>query len=267
MPRSFRSRGSRHKLERCKMRRMRRPRFSASALFVLLAPLPGSALADRPDAIGGSIALTSDYVYHGISESCGHPAAQLDVHYRTTSGAATPEAFVGAWGSVDSGRASCRTADELNAYLGLSWMATRNSSARVTYVHFAYFGEYGHIYDYDELEGTWAYQDRIFATLAWTPDAFRFTEYGVQKDRRALSYGVQLHQPVGRAFTLSAGVGYDEIADPSGTGYGFFDTGVGYTLEALQLDVTYFDTASRATHLFGGAVAGSRWAATVVYRF
>jgi uncharacterized protein (TIGR02001 family) len=249
------------------MSRMCPPRLFASAMLALLAPLSCYALSGVPDSIGGSVALTSDYVYHGISESCGHPAAQLDVHFRTAPNAATPEAFIGAWGSVDPDRSSCRTADELNGYLGLSWMTTRDSSARVTYMHFAYFGEYGHIYDYDELESAWAYQDRLFVTLAWTPDTYRFGEYGVQRDRSAFSYGVQLHQAVGRAFTLSAGVGYDEIADPTGTGYGFWDAGVGYTFNELQLDVTYFDTAARATHLFGGSVGGGRFAATVVWRF
>jgi uncharacterized protein (TIGR02001 family) len=249
------------------MLRMRMLRLSAPAILALLGPLRCYAIWSLPSSIGGSVTLTSDYVYHGISESCGHPAAQVDVHYRSSSGASTPETFVGLWGSGDTASSSCRTSNEVNAYLGLSWMTTQDSSARLTYVHFAYFGEYGHIYDYDELEGAWAYQDRVFVTLAWTPDAFRFTEYGPQRDRSALSYGVQLHQAVAHAFTLSAGIGYDEIADPTGTGYGFWDAGIGYTLDALQFDVTYFDTAARATRLFGGSVGGSRWSATAVWRF
>jgi uncharacterized protein (TIGR02001 family) len=249
------------------MRRMRMLRLSAPAILALLGPLRCYAFGNELGPFGGSAVLTSDYVYHGISESCGHPAAQLDMHFRTTPGASTLETFIGAWGSYDTSGADCRRSSEANAYLGVSAMTTRDSSATLTYVHFAYLGGYGHIYDYDALEGAWSYQDRVFVTLSWTPDAFRFNEYGVQRDRRALSYGLQLHQPVGRAFTLSAGVGYDEITDPSGTGYGFWDTGVGYTLGQVQLDVTYFDTAARATRLFGGSVGGSRWSATAVWRF
>ena len=30
------------------------------------------------DDLGGSLALTSDYIYHGISQTCGDPAAQAD---------------------------------------------------------------------------------------------------------------------------------------------------------------------------------------------
>ena len=244
---------------------MRMLRVWLPAILALVGPLRCDALWGLPSTVGGSVALTSDYVYHGISESCGHPAAQLDLHFRTTPGASAAETFVGVWGSADTGH--CRTSNEANGYLGVSFLTTRNSSAKLSYVHFAYFGEYGHIYDYDELEAAWAYQDRVFVTLAWTPDTFRFTEYGFEKDRSALSYGLQLHQPVGRAFTLSAGVGYDQIADPTGTGYGFWDVGVGYTLDPVQLDLTYVDTAARAAHLFGGYVGGSRWSATVVWRF
>jgi uncharacterized protein (TIGR02001 family) len=244
---------------------MRMLRVSVPVIVALLGPVRCYALWDLPSSVGGSAALTSDYVYHGISESCGHPAAQLDLHFRSTPGASTAETFVGLWGSVDTG--NCRTSNEVNGYLGLSFLTTRSSSARVSYVHFAYLGEYGHIYDYDQFEGAWAYQDRLFVTLAWTPDAFRFTAHTLEKNRSALSYGLQLHQPVGRAFTASAGVGYNEIADPTGTGYGFWDLGFGYTYDALQFDLTYFDTATRATHLFGGAVAGSRWSVTAIWRF
>lgn len=255
------------------MRRMRVARLPAPLLFGLLGllgvlgVLGGPAPWAASGSIGGSLALTSDYVYHGIAESCGDPAAQVDVHFRTAAGRSASETYLGVWGSADISGTNCHTANELNAYLGHSWMTSRDSSATLTYVHFAYLGEYGHIYDYDEIEGSWAFEDRVVATLAWTPDTFRYYDHDLQKNRSAFSYGLQVHEPLAAAFTLSAGVGYDEFADPSGTGYGFWNAGVGYTLGSVQLDLTYFDTASRAVRLFGTTYAGSRVAATALWRF
>jgi hypothetical protein len=103
--------------------------------------------------------------------------------------------------------------------------------------------------------------------VAWTPDALRYVFYSIDRDRSALSYGLQLHQPLPRGFSLAAGVGYDEIADPFGTGYGFWNAGLGYTLGPVQLQAEYVGTSSRAERLFGAYVAGSRGFLSAVWRF
>jgi uncharacterized protein (TIGR02001 family) len=227
------------------------------------------------DDFGGSLALTSDDMFHGISQTCGDPAAQGDLHYRSSGGQSAAEGFAGVWGSAGLGQSACGKARELNFYAGYSFLTSPDSSASLTYTHYGYpGGDYtitplaGHRYDYDALEGQWAWQDRVFLTLAWTPDALGYKEFfAVARDRSALSYGLQLHQPLWRGFSLSAGVGYDQIADPFGTGYGFWNAGVGYTLGAWQLDAEYFGTATRAVRLFGSYVAGHQASISVVWRF
>ena len=52
------------------------------------------------DDFGGSVALTSNYMFHGISQTCGDPAAQGDVHYRSSGGQSASEGFAGVWGSA-----------------------------------------------------------------------------------------------------------------------------------------------------------------------
>jgi hypothetical protein len=103
--------------------------------------------------------------------------------------------------------------------------------------------------------------------VAWTPDALGYKAFSVSQNRSALSYGLQLRQPLPAGFSLSGGVGYDQIADPFGTGYGFWNAGVGYTLGAWQFDAGYFGTASRALRLFGSYVAGSQGSVSAVWRF
>ncbi len=223
---------------------------------------------------GGSVALTSDDIFHGISQTCGDPAAQADLHYRSSGGQSSAEGFAGVWGSAGMGQASCGKAREVNFYAGYSLLTGADSGATLTYTHYGYpGGDYtirrlaGHRYDYDALEAQWAWQDRVYLTAAWTPNALRYAVGGGPRDRSAESYGIQLHQPLMGGFSLSAGVGYDEITDPFGTGYGFWNAGVGYALGAWQLQAGYFGTANRAERLFGTYVAGNRASVTAVWRF
>ena len=226
------------------------------------------------DDFGGSLGLTSDDIYHGISLTCGDPAAQGDLHYRSSGGQAESEAFAGVWASAGLGPSACGKAREVNAYAGYSVALGEDSSAALTYTHYGYpGGGYtlrpvdGYRYDYDALEAQWAWQDQVYLTLAWTPDAVRFADYMPLRNRSALSYGLQLHHPLQGGFSLSAGVGYDEIAIPFGTGYGFWDAGVGYALGTVQLEADYVGTASRALSVFGSHVAGSRAAFSAVWHF
>jgi uncharacterized protein (TIGR02001 family) len=226
------------------------------------------------DDFGGSLALTSDDIYHGISQTCGDPAAQGDVHYRSSGGLSPSEAFAGIWGSAGLGRSDCGQSREANFYAGYSFTTTADSSATVTYTHYGYPGGaytieplVGHRYDYDTLEGQWAWQDQVYLTVAWTPDALRYENHVVVRDRSAFSYGLQVREPLVGALALAAGAGYDEIADPFGTGYGFWNLGVDYTLGAVQLQVGYFGTAGRAERLFGSYVAGNRGSISLVWRF
>ena len=214
---------------------------------------------------GGSLALTSDYVFRGLSQTCGKPAAQADVHYRISSPSAG-ESFLGVWGSQELSGEYCPTPGELNLYAGHSWLTGLASSLTLTYAHYAYPGSAEGHYDYDEFEGAWAFQDRLFVTVAWVPNALGYTNYSASRDRNAVSLGLQLNQPVATAFTASAGVGYDQIADVTGAGFVFWSAGIAYGRGPAQIGVSYFGTSDRARHLYGG-MGGNRWAATLIWRF
>ena len=239
----------------------------------------GTATAGLAGSVGGSVALTSDVVNHGVSQDCGRPALQGDLHWRSADGRAATEGFLGVWGSAGAGDSDCGRARELDLYAGLGVALGADAHATFTYTHYGYpGGAYalaplaGRRYDYDALEAQWAWQDRLVVSLAWTPDAMGygydyFSGHGtIQRDRSALSYGLQLHQPLWAGLSLSAGAGYDSITDPFGTGFGFWNTGLGYAWRAFSVEAAYFRTAARAERLFGPA-AGGRAAVTAMWRF
>jgi len=243
-------------------------------LVVSLLGARGASAALSADDFGGSLALTSDFIYHGLSQTCGDPALQGGLDYRSSGGKTPSEVFAGVWGSAGVGRSACGQSRELDLYTGLSFPVSEDSSATLTYTHYEYPGGgytlphlAGYRYDYDALEGQWSWRDELSMSLAWTPDALHLHYESFARDRSALSYGLQLHHPLGGGWSVTAGVGYDAIADPSGTGYGFWNAGLGYALGPVQLTADFVDTSGRATRVFGTYVAGQRVLATAVWRF
>lgn len=218
--------------------------------------------------------LTSDYVYDGLSRTCGGPAAQADVHANLPSSTGTTETFVGVWGSQGLGSSYCRSAREIDLYAGVRWAFASTQNVTLTYVHYAYPGGIylyerleGHRLDYDELSGTWAFEDRLYLTLGWTPNAIEYQDGRIGRGRDALRFSAEFHQPIGRWFTLSAGAGYDQVSDITGAGYAFWNAGIGRAIGRFELDLSYFRTSSRAEQYFGSEVAGGRVAATAIWRF
>lgn len=249
---------------------------AACLLSPLLSFWPRAPAAAAVDA-GGSLALTSDDVYRAISQTCGHPAIQADLHVRER-GASNWAAFAGAWGSAGLGENPCGRAKELDAYLGYSLALTPDLSATLTYTRYAFpGGDYGnpHLdgqrYDYDQFAMSWDIAERLYLTLAWTPDALQYERYEGQfrsgHNRGALAYGAEWRQPLVSWLSLTAAVGYDRMADPFGTGYGFWSLGLTHAAGPLELDFGYFRTSARAVRLFGPDSAGGRVSATVLWRF
>lgn len=243
-------------------------------LMVSLLGARDASAALSLDDFGGSLALTSDYVNHGISQTCGHPAAQGGLDYRSAGGKSPNESFAGVWGSVGLGQTACGKGREVDFYAGYSFATSANSSATLTYTHYDYPGGgytlprlAGYRYDYDSVEAQWAWQDEVYLSLAWTPDALHLGYESFARNRRALTYGLQLHHPLWRRVSITGGVGYDQMADPSGAGYAYWNAGFGYPLGPVQLTAAYFGTATRADHLFGSYVAGNRVSVTAVWQF
>jgi uncharacterized protein (TIGR02001 family) len=226
---------------------------------------------------GGSLALTRDDVYRGISQTCGHPAAQADLHVRER-GAGYSAAFAGVWGSAGLSGGSCGRARELDLYAGYSLALTADLSATLTYTRYAFpGGGYGnpHLsgarYDYDQLGMSWSLARRLYLTLAWTPDALRYERYEgslrPEQDRSAFAYGAEWRQPLASWLSLAASAGYDRMTDPFATGYGFWSLGFSHETGPFELDLAYFHTTGRAVRLFGRDSAGGRLSATLLWRF
>jgi uncharacterized protein (TIGR02001 family) len=221
------------------------------------------AVARGEGSLGGLVAGTTDYVFRGISQTRGEPAAQGGIHYQTDGGW-----FMGAWAStVDPNPGPGPTA-EINLFGGHGWQLGSAMNARLTYVHYMYAGDSPYLdYDYDELIGSIGYRDMLVASVSWSPNTSRYSGYSVARDKTTYSFDLvgrwTLHGPV----AVIGGVGYYDLNDLFGTGYTYGSLGLACSFEHLELDAAYYSTSGKAEDLFGPQVAGSRWSVTAAWRF
>ena len=226
--------------------------------------------------VGGNVAITSDYIYRGVSESDGHGALQLDVHLATAGGC-----FAGVWASTRDRDLVPGAAAELQLYLGQrfalgnAWSATL--AARVDSL--VGNGASG-LDDYQELGLSFAWLDRWTLSLSAIPSAVRYltynTPYGYDEYYRlgrgpAYLADSALQWLLARGWFATGGVGYyyasSRGAGPlTARGYAYGNAGFAWQLGRWRVDFGYFAAQRGAARLFPYPVA-NRLAATVSWEF
>jgi uncharacterized protein (TIGR02001 family) len=214
-------------------------------------------------SVGGHLDATTDYVFRGLSQTRGNPAAQVDLHYETPTGW-----FAGAWGStVDLNRGHGATT-EFNAYAGRAWPIGGPWNAKVTAVQYIYPNDTAYLrYDYFELVASLSYEDRLAFTVSWSPNTSRYSSYGISRDRQTMTYEMVGQWPVGGPLSATGSVGYYDLSRLFGTGYAYGSAGLACTFRRLRFDLAYIATTREATDLFGPEVAGDRWSLTAAWWF
>ena len=229
--------------------------------IVGLAMLGGllSALPAAADDVSGSLAITTDYIYRGVSQTDRQPAGQAGVQFHSSTGW-----NAGMWASSVDFQNGANLAYELDLQGGYSWQLNPDWSMQLGYVHYAYLNDHDSGYDYDEINATVSYQQRATASVSFSPNTSKHTYRGFIRDKQALAYDLSVLQPLNPHWSIYAGVGYYDLSDLVATGYWYWSTGLAFTWQAMQVDLLHIDTDSTATRLFDG---GSRWTAALTWRF
>lgn len=248
-------------------------RTSVGALGCLLLAA-GAARADVPTpwawlSVGGGAALTSDYIYRGVSESDGHGAAQADLHLSGSEGT-----FLGLWASSRDSDLDPGAPAILDVYLGqrfelgTTWSATLAARSR----YYLGASDYEPSADYQELSAAFSYLDRWSVSFTAIPNAVRYWE--LKRLSRAPAYVADASGQwlIGRHFFITGGAGYYySTGTGSGieraTGYGYGNLGVAYEWRSWRLDVGYFVAQEAARRSFPYPIASSRGAATLAWHF
>jgi uncharacterized protein (TIGR02001 family) len=221
------------------------------ALAASLAACPAFAeeAPDKPWSI--DVALVSDYVFRGISQTGGDPTLQAGFKYTHTSGW-----YAGAWASgVDFGDVVQADA-EIDGFVGYGRALNDDWSVDVQLIRYNYAGtEDGVDLDFNELIGTLSYRDTLNVTLAWTDDVYNVEEPG-------LFLGVSGGIPLPAELSLDLGAGYYRFGDEAFAGgeddYRYWTLGLSRAFGPIDASLAYYDTDAHGEDLYGSDFAGDR---------
>lgn len=205
--------------------------------------VPASRAVDAPP-ITGNVAIVSDYMFRGLTQTWGHPAIQGGADFTDPSGFAA-----GTWASSVSDRSYAGGSMELDLYASFGRAFAGDWSWRV--------GLYGYVYPGANLDQAAGYRGRSFNTLEANA-ALAWRQFTLKYNRSLTDY-----------FGADSEQGYD--GDSRGTGYLQLDAALpladAWTL-ALHAGHTHY-TASLASPTAYGVrnVSYSDYSATVKYAF
>jgi uncharacterized protein (TIGR02001 family) len=244
---------------------MRGPAPYLCCIAVVLAIAPGPAAGG--ERWRSSVALTTDYVLRGVSQTDSGPAFQAGLTYDSPRGW-----YAGVWGSnVETGRdfypdEGAHT--ELDLFAGYSWPVGRRWSADVRLLRYEYPDNGSFLdYDYSEVVLGLAYRDWLDFSVAVSNDTTLITYRGVAKDRTAIAWDLGIERPLGSRLWLFAGLGYYDLQDLYGTGYTYGNLGLYTDIGPVRLDLSHYRTDASGTDLFGSELAGARTVLSVITSF
>lgn len=214
---------------------------SALALGLSLALAPSIASADSlltpenfPGTLGANIALTSEYIFRGISQTDdGIPGLQGGIDYSHDIGI-----HASIWGSnvkfndavleLDYSAGFGRTIDKFNFDIGGIYYTYPGAASSLNYNFWEAYGSVG--YDFGLFS--------VGASVNYSPDYF-----GGSGD--AVYSMLSVDVPIGKYFTLGGHVGYQVIDDNATFGtddYIDYSVGLSTELVGFGLNLAWTDT-------------------------
>ena len=178
-------------------------------------------------------ALTSDYVFRGISNSDGHGAVQAGLDVSSDSGL-----FGGIWATTTDITAAGRNRRrEIDYYIGYVWHFDNDWSISVSANRYSYPGSDGNVdYDYTELSAVIGISDRFWIEIDHTDSVFGHNAAATNVE--ALG-----SWPLPALLSLSAGVGRFDVGAIAENAYLHWHLGVSRPVNWATVDLRYHDTS------------------------
>ena len=179
-------------------------------------------------------ALTSDYVYRGVSNSDEHAAGQLGLDVSTEAGF-----FAGVWASTtDITTGDRHRSREVDFYVGYLQQFENDWSASVSINRYTYPAADGNVsYDYNEFATIINIHDRLWFEADYTDSVFGHGE-------QAFNLELLVSWPLPASLTLATGIGYFDVSRIAGSAYSYWQVGVSRPLGWVTADLRYHDTSN-----------------------
>lgn len=198
------------------------------------APAADAPAAEEEAAsnLSWNLAVTSDYVFRGISQTDREPALQGGLDYAFGDSGF----YVGVWGSNVDFADGDGPDIEVDSYVGYSADVSESWNMDFSVVHYAYLGEqdvYGSL-DYNEFFAKATWNEMLTFTVAYANDYSNL-------DFSSLYYNVAGTWDVGNDFAVNAGVGRTNFSDDNGS-YTDWNLGISRQFGPVNAAVNYYDT-------------------------
>ncbi len=218
-------------------------RFLARCIIVSLAGAVMAAHAqEAPPPVTGSLAITSDYLFRGLTQTNRKPALQGSLQYDHTSGF-----YAGVWGSSISWLSDYEgvsSSIELDLYAGFKGGFGEGWTYDVGVLRYQYPGQFPDGF-------TSPNTTEVYASIGWktlsakywyaTTNAFGFTD-----SEKSDYIEVNWNQPFADIWTFNAHAGHQTIDGLSDADYTDYKVGVTVTLpHAFSLAAAYSDTDAK----------------------
>ncbi len=204
-----------------------------ATVLVAFFGVSGTVVAQEEASVSVNLAVTTDYVFRGYTQTGEDAAVQGGLDWADSSGW-----YVGAWASnIDFGPGDDASI-EVDIYGGYAWEAN-DVSYDVGLLYYAYPGaDSSSGYDFFEAYASLGYDldaVSLSGALHFTPDNFGETGAGWYLTG-GLSGGLT------DALSLDANVGFSQVTEDFGEDYLDWNVGLSYSFSQLALDLRYHDT-------------------------
>ena len=204
-----------------------------ATVLVAFFGVSGTVVAQEEASVSVNLAVTTDYVFRGYTQTGEDAAVQGGLDWADSSGW-----YVGTWASnIDFGPGDDASI-EVDIYGGYAWEAN-DVSYDVGLLYYAYPGaDSSSGYDFIEAYAGLGYDlDAVSLSGAvhFTPDNFGETGTGWYLTG-GLSGGLT------DALSLDANVGFSQVTEDFGEDYLDWNVGLNYSFSQLALDLRYHDT-------------------------
>ncbi|MGE4062986.1 MAG: TorF family putative porin [Rhodospirillaceae bacterium] len=196
------------------------------------APVAASAQdSAMPGTFTGNVAIVSDYVFRGITQSNQDPAIQGGLDWDSGAGI-----YFGTWASsIEFGNDASSEIDLYGGYRG----AINNFTYDVGFLYYLYPSTSAAGLDFWEVYGKAGYNfgaASVTFGINYTPD-----NTGPVNNDQGVYYSGVISAPIGEMFSVSGGLGYSALEGAPN----YKDWNLGATLNVpswFSLDARYYDT-------------------------
>ena len=246
---------------------MRASPFITAVCLSLCCQAPNAWGQERNWTIVSSLALSSDYVFRGLSQSSERPVVQFGGGLRTTTGAYLHLLA----SSVDTERLAPDFGGhgiEINLMAGMSRPVDDDWHWDINFSQY----QTNHTdqildYDYSEVGASIGYQDlvRISAAYSWRATDHARDNAKLRGPRRAVEVAGQW--PVSPRLSLTGGVGYSDLSKVSDVTHYYWSTGLTYRSGRYQGTLMVVGTDDDARERFIDDRADTRLVASFIITF